>query len=124
MKEAARRAPMVATAPSPAYRAVHIPLRSSLRTGSVSPETGGGKRTGRFRSQSEAAWPCIAETAPDHIDALIRLEIACNLALDALPELPTETAGALRDPIRTLCDVTGNELDRLSPGWRGEPPAS
>jgi hypothetical protein len=57
----------------------------------------------------------IADT---ELDALLRLEVACNLALKALPKLPTDTEQALRDHVQTLCDVTGRELDRLKPGWR------
>jgi hypothetical protein len=52
------------------------------------------------------------------LQALIRLEVACNLALESLPELPDDTKQALREPIETLCDVTGKELDRIKPGWR------
>ena len=55
------------------------------------------------------------------VEALIRLELACQLALAALPSLPTETEQTLLGPVQTLCQVTGRELDRVSPGWRDSP---
>ena len=51
------------------------------------------------------------------MDALIKLEVACQLALDSLPKLPPDTGERLRAPIQTLCDVTRTELDRLQPGY-------
>jgi hypothetical protein len=59
-----------------------------------------------------------SELRSDEVQALIRLEVACRLALDALPELPSETEQTLREPVQTLCDVTGRELDRINPGWQ------
>jgi hypothetical protein len=59
------------------------------------------------------------------VNALIQLEVACRIALDALPVLEGETVQKLRDHIQALCDVSGAELDRISPGWRtaiGRPP--
>ena len=47
--------------------------------------------------------------AQKQILALIRLEIACQVALEALPELPDDTEQALRDHVQELCDVTGAE---------------
>jgi hypothetical protein len=58
-----------------------------------------------------------AETS-EQVQAMIRLEVACQLALDALPALPNEIEKALRSHVQTLCDVTGAELDRINPGWR------
>jgi hypothetical protein len=49
------------------------------------------------------------------LQALIRMEVACQLALESLPELPPETENRLRGPIQTLCDVTRSELDRIGP---------
>jgi hypothetical protein len=49
------------------------------------------------------------------LEALIRLEVACRLVLESLPELPPETEKRLRVPIETLCDVTQTELGRLKP---------
>jgi hypothetical protein len=42
-----------------------------------------------------------------------KMEVACRLALESLPELPPETEDALRKPIETLCEVTERELERL-----------
>ena len=50
------------------------------------------------------------------LQALIKMEVACRLALESLPELPAETEDALRKPIETLCEVTERELERLQPG--------
>jgi hypothetical protein len=58
-----------------------------------------------------------SEPSHEKINALIHLEVACRLALEALPDLPDETAQALRDPVQTLCEITGRELDRMNPGW-------
>ena len=49
------------------------------------------------------------------LEALIKMEVACRLALESLPVLPPETEKALREPIETLCEVTGRELERLRP---------
>jgi hypothetical protein len=54
------------------------------------------------------------------LHALIKLEVACRLALESLPELPSETEEALRGPIETLCEVTGRELESLQPGLTEE----
>jgi hypothetical protein len=50
------------------------------------------------------------------LEALIKMEVACRLALESLPDLPTETEEALREPIEALCKVTERELERLRPG--------
>jgi hypothetical protein len=50
------------------------------------------------------------------LQALIKMEVACRLALESLPELPPETEDALRKPIETLCEVTERELERLQSG--------
>lgn len=60
--------------------------------------------------------PC--QTDEPHVQALIKLEVACRLALDALPQLPNETEQVLRDPVERLCEVTGAELDAIDPDWR------
>ena len=59
--------------------------------------------------------------AEEHFDenrlqALIKMEVACRLALESLPELPRETEEALREPIDTLCKISGREIERLRPG--------
>jgi hypothetical protein len=51
------------------------------------------------------------------LDALIKLEVACGLALESLPKLPNETEAALRGHIETLCDVAERELKRLRPTY-------
>ena len=57
----------------------------------------------------------MAESPDTKLEALVRLEAACQLAIDALPELPSETARRLREPIRDLCDITRQELIRIDP---------
>ena len=57
-----------------------------------------------------------AEQAEDpKYEPLIRMKVACDLALGSLQELPHETAEKLRDPIETLCTVAREELVRLDP---------
>jgi hypothetical protein len=54
-------------------------------------------------------------------EALIKMEVACRLALESLANLPTQTEQALRDPIEQLCRVTEHELQQLQPGFtRGD----
>jgi len=69
----------------------------------------------RFRSPRKRLHPRIAHKTRDEskLEALIRLEVACQLALDSLPELPPDTGERLRDPIQTLCNVTRAELERF-----------
>jgi hypothetical protein len=57
----------------------------------------------------------VERPSENRLQALIKLEVACRLALESLPELPQETEEALREPIQTLCDVTGRELENLQP---------
>jgi hypothetical protein len=57
----------------------------------------------------------MTEPQDPKIEALVRLEAACQLAIDALPKLPAETAQRLREPIRDLCDITRQELIRIDP---------
>jgi hypothetical protein len=57
----------------------------------------------------------MAEPPDPKIEALVRLEVACQLAIDALPQLPTETSERLRKPIQELCHVTREELIRIDP---------
>jgi hypothetical protein len=56
----------------------------------------------------------------ERLQALIKLEVACRLALESLPELPPETEAALRGPIETLCEITGRELENLQPALMHE----
>jgi hypothetical protein len=60
----------------------------------------------------------MADDESQTVNPLIQLNVACHLALDALPELPPETTQALREPIQKLCEITERELDRFHPGWR------
>jgi hypothetical protein len=46
------------------------------------------------------------------IDAIVRLEVACRLALDALPKLPEDTQQVLRRPLDELCRIAEQELER------------
>jgi hypothetical protein len=52
------------------------------------------------------------------LEALIKMEVACRLALESLSKLPKETEQALRGHIETLCEVTERELKRLQPAYR------
>jgi hypothetical protein len=66
----------------------------------------------------------MAESPYDEktVEAVIKMEVACRLALESLPKLPNETEQALRHHIETLCEVTERELKRLQPGYtRVEP---
>ena len=67
----------------------------------------------------------IADERPneDKLHALIKMEVACRLALESLPELTRETGNALREPIERLCNVTECELRRLQPGLAVDPDA-
>ena len=62
----------------------------------------------------------VERPSESRLQALIKLEVACRLALESLPELPPETEDVLREPIQTLCEVTGRELERLQPGLADE----
>ena len=52
-------------------------------------------------------------------EALIKMEVACRLALESLPKIPTDSEDALREPVQTLCKVTERELKRLKVGYVG-----
>ena len=39
----------------------------------------------------------------DAEQALIRAYVACKLALESLPELPTETVEAVEEPLKEFC---------------------
>jgi hypothetical protein len=62
-------------------------------------------------------WVDVSAIPPEEteLQALVRMEVACQLALDSLPELPRETGEKLRAPIQALCEVTREELVRLRP---------
>jgi hypothetical protein len=57
------------------------------------------------------------DSSQNALEALIKMEVACRLALESLPALPTQTEQALRDPIEQLCRVTERELQQLEPGF-------
>jgi len=59
----------------------------------------------------------VTTTFDEKIEALIKMEVACRLALESLPQLPRETEEALRGHIETLCEVTERELKHLQPGY-------
>jgi len=69
----------------------------------------------RFLGQRKRLNLPIAAEATDEnrLQALIRLEVACQLALEALTHLPRDAENRLREPIQTLCDVTRAELERV-----------
>jgi hypothetical protein len=54
------------------------------------------------------------------VEALVKMEVACRLALESLTKLPNETEQALRGHIETLCEVTERELKRLQPAYTRE----
>jgi hypothetical protein len=70
-------------------------------------------------------WPMAEEQFDEfeesRLQALIKMEVACRLALESLPELPRETEEALREPIDSLCKITGREIERLRPGLIDRP---
>jgi hypothetical protein len=56
------------------------------------------------------------------VEALIKMEVACRLALESLGKLPNETEQALRGHIEKLCEVTERQLKVLQPTYtRSEP---
>ena len=59
----------------------------------------------------------VTTTYDETIEALIKMEVACRLALESLPQLPRETEAALRGHIETLCELTERELKRLQPAY-------
>jgi hypothetical protein len=68
----------------------------------------------------ESSLMAAERPSESRLQALIKLEVACRLALESLPELPPETEAALREPIETLCKVTGRELENLQPALSAE----
>ena len=47
------------------------------------------------------------------LQALIKMQVACRLALESLPALPEQAEHALRDPVEVLCRVLERELGPL-----------
>jgi hypothetical protein len=58
------------------------------------------------------------------VEALIKMEVACRLALESLAKLPNSTEQALRHHIERLCEVTERELKALQPTYRRVEPSS
>jgi hypothetical protein len=60
----------------------------------------------------------VPETAEERtLEAFVKMEVACRLALESLSQLPSEKAALLRSHIESLCDLTERELQRLQPGF-------
>ena len=71
-------------------------------------------------SRREEGWRIQHERFnQERLQAVIKMEVACRLALESLPDLPRETEELLREPIETLCKLTAAELERLHPGLAG-----
>jgi hypothetical protein len=71
----------------------------------------------KFREPSSSRYLSPLTHDEKTLEALIKMEVACRLALESLPTLPTDTEEALREHIETLCEVTERELNRLKPGY-------
>lgn len=52
----------------------------------------------------------------DAVQALVRAYVACRVACEALPSLPTELRARIEEPVRLLCAAVGPELEKLRPG--------
>jgi hypothetical protein len=59
------------------------------------------------------------EEADAAVQALIQAYVACKLALEALPHLPTDLRDAVTEPIKALCERMEPALDRLQSGAAG-----
>jgi hypothetical protein len=64
------------------------------------------------------------DRSDEALQALIKLEVACRLALESLAALPERAGHALRDPIKELCRLTELELERLQPGFTRDDPVA
>jgi hypothetical protein len=47
--------------------------------------------------------------------ALFQAFVACNIAKDAIPDLPAEIAGVVEEPLQKLCEVVGAEVEKFRP---------
>lgn len=54
----------------------------------------------------------MARRVDEGIKALLQLAALCRVALDALPNLGSETEDSLRPHIEKLCELTDQELGR------------
>jgi hypothetical protein len=79
----------------------------------------GGSGTAREVSRTGFVGVCVLPVEQFYdestTEALIKMEVACRLALESLPKIPSESEEALRKPVQTLCKVTERELKRLRP---------
>ena len=55
------------------------------------------------------------------LQALIKMEVACRIGLESLPQLPKESEDALRGPSKRCAATTEREVERLSPGYKRKP---
>jgi hypothetical protein len=53
----------------------------------------------------------MAPTDP-WLDAIVRLSVACRLALEALPNLDDDAQQALREPIERVCQIADSQIER------------
>jgi hypothetical protein len=51
----------------------------------------------------------------DAMNALIRADAACRVALDALPHLPEDVREAVSEPLNQFCEIVGPALERRNP---------
>jgi hypothetical protein len=83
----------------------------------------GGSGTAREVSRTGLVGFCVLPVEQSYdestTEALIKMEVACRLALESLPKIPSESEEALREPVQTLCKVTERELKRLKLGYAG-----
>jgi hypothetical protein len=47
--------------------------------------------------------------------ALFQAFVACNIAKDAIPDLPAEIARIVEEPLQELCEVVGAEVEKFRP---------
>jgi hypothetical protein len=48
------------------------------------------------------------------------VQVACQVALGALPRLPKEMESALRAPVQELCDLVQAGIQRIDPAYKIE----
>jgi hypothetical protein len=51
--------------------------------------------------------------------ALFQAFVACNIAKDAIPDLPVEIARVVEEPIQRFCEVVGAEVEKFRPDLIG-----
>jgi len=52
------------------------------------------------------------------VEALIKLEVACRLALESMSRLPRDAETKLRGHVEALCDAVEDELRNRRPSFR------